>query len=181
MTALGNNVHIFAQPHRRQELAWCFEDVLGCSVATVERPGRTESILVVRFPDGGNLSIEFTDSAPDDSTPRLGGMAGVAGGGSGGGDGRCRRGCSDARTTSRPSVLLHAAGRTGLHHRANGMRRDRRGPTNSPLLASRRFTALIRRCIGNCCQSLPNSTRPLPNTRTAASSAEVTRMLLMWI
>ena len=72
MTALGNNVHIFAQPHRRQELAWCFEDVLGCSVARVERPGRTESILVVRFPDGGNLSIEFTDSAPDDSTPRLG-------------------------------------------------------------------------------------------------------------
>ena len=64
MTALGNNVHIFAQPHRRQELAWCFEDVLGCSVATVERPGRTESILVVRFPDGGNLSIEFTDTHP---------------------------------------------------------------------------------------------------------------------
>jgi hypothetical protein len=25
MTALGNNVHIFARPYRRQELTWCFE------------------------------------------------------------------------------------------------------------------------------------------------------------
>jgi hypothetical protein len=32
----------------------------------------TEPMLVVRCPDGGNLSIEFKDSAPDDSTPRLG-------------------------------------------------------------------------------------------------------------
>jgi hypothetical protein len=32
----------------------------------------TESMLVVRFPDGGSLSIEFTDQAPDDEQPRLG-------------------------------------------------------------------------------------------------------------
>ena len=61
MTALGSNAHIFARPHRRQELRWCFETALGCGpVATVE------------FPDGGSLSIEFTDQAPDDDHPRLG-------------------------------------------------------------------------------------------------------------
>src|SRR5262252_6737246 len=63
--ALGSNVHIFARPHRRQELAWCFETVLGCGpVATVEHPGIEQPMLLVRFPGGGNLSIEFTDAAP---------------------------------------------------------------------------------------------------------------------
>lgn len=73
MIALGSNVHIFAHPHRRQELAWCFETVLGCGpVATVEHPGTEPPMLLVRFPGGGNLSIEFTDAAPDDDQPRLG-------------------------------------------------------------------------------------------------------------
>jgi len=73
MTALGNNVHIFARPHRRQDLIWCFETVLGCGpVESVEHPGMTEPMLLVRFPDGGNLSIEFIEEAPDDDTPRLG-------------------------------------------------------------------------------------------------------------
>jgi len=71
--ALGSNVHIFARPHRRHELAWCFETVLGCGpVATVEHPGIEQPMLLVRFPGGGNLSIEFTDAAPDDDQPRLG-------------------------------------------------------------------------------------------------------------
>jgi hypothetical protein len=65
MTALGSNAHIFAQPHRRQDLRWCFETALGCGpVATVDYPGIAEPMLVVRFPDGGSLSIEFTDQAP---------------------------------------------------------------------------------------------------------------------
>ena len=73
MIALGNNVHIFARPHRRQELFWVFETVLGCGqVATVEHPEMVEPILVVTFPGGGHLSIEFTDDAPDDDHPRLG-------------------------------------------------------------------------------------------------------------
>jgi hypothetical protein len=51
MTALGNNVHIFARPYRRQELTWCFETVLGCGpVAPVEHPGMAEPMLLVRFP-----------------------------------------------------------------------------------------------------------------------------------
>jgi hypothetical protein len=73
MTALGDNVHIFAQPHRRQELLRTFETVLGCGpVDTVDHPGMREPMLLVRFPGGGHLSIEFTDEAPDDDSPRLG-------------------------------------------------------------------------------------------------------------
>jgi hypothetical protein len=71
--ALGSNVHIFARPHRRQELARCFADVLRCGpVATLEHPGIERPMLLVRFPGGGHLSIEFTDDAPDDDRPRLG-------------------------------------------------------------------------------------------------------------
>ena len=70
--ALGSNVHIFARPHRRAELARCFETVLGSGVRTVEFPGIDQPMLVVSFPGGGHLSIEFTDDAPDDDQPRLG-------------------------------------------------------------------------------------------------------------
>ena len=69
---LGSNVHIFARPHRREELADCFETVLGSPVRTVEHPGIDQPMLVVSFPGGGHLSIEFTDEAPDDQQPRLG-------------------------------------------------------------------------------------------------------------
>jgi hypothetical protein len=73
MTALGDNVHIFARPHRRQDLIWCFDTVLGCGpVVTVQHPAMTEPMLLVRFPGGGHLSIEFIEEAPDDDTPRLG-------------------------------------------------------------------------------------------------------------
>ena len=72
MTSLGSNAHIFARPHRREQLRRCFADVLGCPVAEVAHPGMTEQMLVVRFPGGGVLSIEFTPGAPDDDRPRLG-------------------------------------------------------------------------------------------------------------
>jgi hypothetical protein len=72
-TSLGNNAHLFAKPHRRPELRWLFETVLECGpVATVEHPGMAEPMLVVRFPGGGALSIEFTDDAEDGDEPRLG-------------------------------------------------------------------------------------------------------------
>jgi hypothetical protein len=70
--ALGSNAHIFVRPHRRAELAECFETVLGCPVRTVEFPAIDQPMLVVSFPGGGHLSIEFTDDAPDDEQPRLG-------------------------------------------------------------------------------------------------------------
>lgn len=72
MTALGNNVHIFARPRRREELRRLFETVLQCGpVATVDHPGMTEPMLIVRFPGGGSLSIEFVDDAADSDEPRL--------------------------------------------------------------------------------------------------------------
>ena len=73
MLALGNNVHLFARPSRRQELKWCFETALRCGpVRTVEHPAMPEPMLLVDFPAGGHLSIEFVDDAPDDDRPRLG-------------------------------------------------------------------------------------------------------------
>jgi hypothetical protein len=73
MIALGSNVHIFARQHRREELVWCFETALGCGpVRTVEWPGIDQPMLIVSFPGGGHLSIEFTEDAPDDEQPRLG-------------------------------------------------------------------------------------------------------------
>jgi hypothetical protein len=72
MIALGSNAHIFARPHRRQELAQCFETVLSSPVRTAGFPGIDQPMLIVSFPGGGHLSIEFTDDAPDDDHPRLG-------------------------------------------------------------------------------------------------------------
>jgi hypothetical protein len=49
--ALGSNVHSFARPHRRENLAWCVETVLGCGpVATVEHPAMEHPMLLVSFP-----------------------------------------------------------------------------------------------------------------------------------
>jgi len=71
MTSLGNNAHLFAKPYRRDELRWLFEAVLECGpVATVEHPGLAEPMLVVRFPQGGALSIEFIEGADDSDEPR---------------------------------------------------------------------------------------------------------------
>jgi hypothetical protein len=64
--------HIFARPHQREPLRWCFQTVLGCPVAAVDHPGMSEPMLVVRFPGGESLSIEFTVDAPDGDKPRLG-------------------------------------------------------------------------------------------------------------
>ena len=72
MIALGSNVHIFARPHRREELVRCFATVLGSPVRTVKLPGFDQPMLIVSFPRGGHLSIEFTDDAPDSDQPRLG-------------------------------------------------------------------------------------------------------------
>jgi hypothetical protein len=73
MIALGSNVHIFARPARREELGRCFEAILGAGAArTIEYPGIDQPMLLVSFPGGGHLSVEFVDEAPDDEQPRLG-------------------------------------------------------------------------------------------------------------
>jgi len=71
MIGLGDNAHLFAQPHRREGLRRLFEDLLGVPVASVEHPGMAEPMLVIRFPRGGALSIEFTPDAADSEEPRL--------------------------------------------------------------------------------------------------------------
>ena len=72
MTALGNNAHIFARPSRRAALRRGFEALAGPgSIATLEWPASVEPMLIVHFPAGGTLSIEFTEEAPDDDHARL--------------------------------------------------------------------------------------------------------------
>ena len=72
MIALGGNVHFSRGPAPARGTARCFEMVLGCPVRTVDFPGIDQPMLVVSFPGGGHLSVEFTDEAPDDERPRLG-------------------------------------------------------------------------------------------------------------
>jgi len=72
MVALGNNAHIFASPHRREALQRLFGELIGCPVATISHPAMAEPMLVVRFPAGGSLSVEFVPNAPDTDEPRYG-------------------------------------------------------------------------------------------------------------
>jgi hypothetical protein len=72
MVALGNNAHIFARPHRRESLRRLFGELIGCPVATIDHPAMAEPMLVVRFPGGGSLSVEFVAHAPDSDEPRFG-------------------------------------------------------------------------------------------------------------
>ena len=116
MIALGSNVHIFARPHRREQLAWCFESALGCGpVRTVEWPGIDQPMLIVGFPGGGHLSIEFADDAPDDEQPRLGAWLELRADRAAG---RARRGPHSGHPSG-PSVLFHDPRRPGVHHRAH--------------------------------------------------------------
>ena len=72
MISLGNNVHIFARPTRREALKWLFETVLQCGeMATIDHAGMAAPMLVVRLPEGGTISIEFIDNAADDDQPRF--------------------------------------------------------------------------------------------------------------
>lgn len=73
MIGLGNNVHLFARPNRREALRALFESILETGpVAEVALPGFDQPMLIVRFPAGGSLSIEFTSEAEDSDAPRFG-------------------------------------------------------------------------------------------------------------
>ncbi|MDQ2810916.1 MAG: hypothetical protein M3Z75_03295 [Actinomycetota bacterium] len=73
MIALGNRAHMFARLHRRDELIWCFGTALHCGpVTSIGDPADSEPTLLVSFPGGGHMSIEFTGDAPDSDTPRRG-------------------------------------------------------------------------------------------------------------
>lgn len=72
MISLGSNVHLFARPERRESLRSLFEAVLKSGpVIAIDFPGMDEPMLLVRFPEGGSLSIEFTPGADDSDEARF--------------------------------------------------------------------------------------------------------------
>ena len=79
--------------------------------------GMPEPMLVVRFPGGGHLSIEFTAGAPDDDQPRLGAWLELRASD----PAAVMRSVLDAGLTevTHPGhpVLFPGAGRPGVHHR----------------------------------------------------------------
>ncbi len=73
MVGLSNRVHIFARPGVKQKLEWCFTTILGCGAGrSLDAPGFSEPILAFSFPNGGGLSVEFTEDALDDARARRG-------------------------------------------------------------------------------------------------------------
>ena len=73
MIALSNRAHILAPPEARERLVWCMTTLLGCGApVTMSLPGLAEPMLAFRFPDGGSMSIEFTDRALDEANVRRG-------------------------------------------------------------------------------------------------------------
>lgn len=73
MISLSNSVHIYARPESREKLVWCFTTILGCeAVTSSDAPGLPAPILAFRFPNGGALSVEFTEDALDERQARRG-------------------------------------------------------------------------------------------------------------
>jgi hypothetical protein len=71
--AFSNRSHIFAHPNVKERLTWCFSSVLGCGAPmSLNAPGLSRPILAWRFPEGGSLSVEFTEDALDEQQSRRG-------------------------------------------------------------------------------------------------------------
>ncbi len=71
--AFSNRVHIFASPRIKERLIWCLSAVVGCGApVSLNAPGLSEPILAFRFPEGGSLSVEFTEDALDEQHVRRG-------------------------------------------------------------------------------------------------------------
>jgi hypothetical protein len=73
MIALSNRAHLYAGPSVREALVECITTVLGCGTpVSIDAPGLAEPILAWNFPNGGSLSVEFTDEALDAQHARRG-------------------------------------------------------------------------------------------------------------
>jgi hypothetical protein len=73
MITLSNNVHIFARPIIKEKLISFFAAILGCEpLVSSDAPGVPMPVIAFRFPNGGALSIEFTDDALDEMQARRG-------------------------------------------------------------------------------------------------------------
>lgn len=73
MIALNNSVHIYARPASKERLVWCFTTILGCeAVTSADAPHLPVPVIAFRFPNGGALSVEFTEDALDERQARWG-------------------------------------------------------------------------------------------------------------
>jgi hypothetical protein len=101
-------------------------------------------MLVVSFPGGGHLSIEFTDDAPDDEQPRLDAWLELRA------DGPAavlyaaiEAGLTYQGQAPGPSALLHDSWRPSVHHRPSELNRGRR----NGLSASRWRLVLVKQGV----------------------------------
>jgi uncharacterized protein YciI len=68
MLALSNRAHLFVRPSHKEALTRCLTAVLGCAAPLrLNAPGLAEPVLAFQFPDGGSVSVEFTEDAPDEA------------------------------------------------------------------------------------------------------------------
>ena len=69
-------LHTFARPATRERAAWFYGTVLGAETRELAIPSAPSSpMLLVRFADGGSVSIEFRDDALDDAQALRGAWA----------------------------------------------------------------------------------------------------------
>ncbi|HEY2358321.1 MAG TPA: hypothetical protein VGH86_12790 [Phenylobacterium sp.] len=63
-TAMTNRAHFLARPEYREALVRCFSELLGCGPPmALPASGPLGPIVAFRFPGGGAVSVEFTESA----------------------------------------------------------------------------------------------------------------------
>ena len=71
MLALSNRAHLFVRPSHKEALTRSLTTMLGCAdPLRLAAPGLAEPVLAFEFPDGGSLSVEFTEDAPDEHEAR---------------------------------------------------------------------------------------------------------------
>jgi uncharacterized protein YciI len=71
MLALSDRAHLFVHPSHQEALTRCLTTVLGCRPPLrLDAPGLEEPVLAFELPDGGSVSVEFTEDAPDEPETR---------------------------------------------------------------------------------------------------------------
>jgi len=57
----------FVRPSHQEALTRCLTTVLGCGAPLrLDAPGLEEPVLAFELPDGGSVSVEFTEDTPDE-------------------------------------------------------------------------------------------------------------------
>lgn len=73
MLALSNSVHLYARPDTKERFLEFFTSILGLkAVVSSDAVGSLEPICAFTFPNGANLSVEFTEDALSDQQARWG-------------------------------------------------------------------------------------------------------------